>query len=198
MMESNASKRRAVQVVRVLCDGCEKTCATAYCSACSEAACAGCVDQLHVKGRRGVSKKVRTCKGNSIRDLGRSVAVIAMCKSCRSRPAYVCHHLFFFRAGTTSVIGSESLLKRCANHKFCFFYVLQKYNSVDASPYCKECRNNRTSDLKRSHDVMKTALADDLRRSKSSSSRQRQKGTASSDGDSTGNDSSFSHASSTE
>lgn len=88
-MDSDA-RRRSVKVVRVLCDGCERASAVSYCSECSETACNTCVEQLHVRGRRQSKRApARSCKGRTLKDLQKAVGVLALCKMCRTRPAYV-------------------------------------------------------------------------------------------------------------
>lgn len=88
-MESD-SRCRSVKVVRVLCDGCERASAVAYCTACNESACTTCAEQLHVRGRRTSKRSsARTCNGRSMKDLQKAVGVLALCTECRSRPASV-------------------------------------------------------------------------------------------------------------
>lgn len=95
-MESD-SRRRSVKVVRVLCDGCERASAVAYCTACNESACSACAEQLHARARK-TSKRPssRTCNGRSMKDLQKSVGVLALCTECRSRPASVRLNLVSF------------------------------------------------------------------------------------------------------
>lgn len=122
-MESD-SRCRSVKVVRVLCDGCERASAVAYCTACNESACTTCAEQLHVRGRRTSKRSsARTCNGRSMKDLQKAVGVLALCTECRSRPASVrtaIFSLFFFlfwqnllegrRRGATCVAIENSLI----------------------------------------------------------------------------------------
>ena len=88
-MEAN-SGRRSVKVVRVLCDGCERASASVYCTECNESACHSCAEQLHVRGRRVERRqKSRTCQGRAMKDLQKTVGVLALCTSCRVRPVHV-------------------------------------------------------------------------------------------------------------
>lgn len=89
-MESDSRSRRGVKVVRVLCDGCERASAVAYCTECNETACQSCKEHLHVGGRRSSKRGAqRNCKGRSMKDLHKAVGVLALCTLCKSRPAYV-------------------------------------------------------------------------------------------------------------
>lgn len=82
-------RRRSFKAVRVLCDGCERASAVSYCTECNECACNTCVEQLHVRGRRQSKRSAaRTCKGRAMKDLQKTVGVLALCMVCRTRPAY--------------------------------------------------------------------------------------------------------------
>lgn len=61
--------------VRVLCDGCERTVADFYCSSCYAASCEKCKTKLH--------------NGCQAFDIANSAAVLALCQTCRARPAHV-------------------------------------------------------------------------------------------------------------
>lgn len=101
-MEIN-SGRRSVKVVRVLCDGCERASASVYCTECNESACHSCAEQLHVRGRRVERRqKSRTCQGRAMKDLQKTVGVLALCTSCRVRPAHVSFHHFSLSTNSSS------------------------------------------------------------------------------------------------
>lgn len=79
--QSQSTSQHRVKVVRVLCDGCERTVADVYCGHCAKGACKRCEQTLHSGADCAIS------------DLAHCAALLALCQSCRTRPAQVCQVL---------------------------------------------------------------------------------------------------------
>ncbi len=105
--------------VRVLCDGCECVVASVYCGKCKAASCKKCKSKYHA-----------TCHPY---DLSNSSAVLALCVTCRQRPAHV-------RTRVVSCRDSDyfSFVRVTTNHPLVLGCAQRKSMNE-----CIECRDNR-------------------------------------------------------